>query len=64
MSAVLNLGHHVHFCVKVIPIDFQPEKYIPLKEKDVSNVSCSINVTVTSLSDVPSFHMNQTAYIC
>ena len=25
--------------------------------------SCSINVTVTSQNYVPSFHMNQTAYI-
>ena len=35
------------FWVKVIPIDFQLEKYVPFKEKDVSNFSCSINVTVT-----------------
>ena len=50
---------------KVIRIDFQLEKYIPFKEKDVSYfLSYSINGTVTSQNDVPSFHMNQTAYIC
>ena len=31
-----KLGSRVDFFVKVIPIDFQREKYIPFKEKDVS----------------------------
>ena len=53
----------MHFLVKVIPIDFKLEKYISFKEKDASNFTCSINVTVTSQIDVPSFHMNQTVYI-
>ena len=55
----------MHFGVKVIHIDFQLEKYIPFKEKDVSNCfPCSIKVTVTSQNDVPSCHMNQTVYTC
>ena len=31
-----NLGFRVHFWVKAITIDFQLEKYMPFKEKDVS----------------------------
>ena len=41
---------------------FSTRKYIPFKENDVSNFSCSINVTVTSQNDVPSFHMNHSVY--
>ena len=52
------------FWVKVIAIDFQLDKYIPFKEKDVSIFSCSINGTVTSKIDVQYFLMIQTAYIC
>ena len=32
-----NLGSRVHFLVKVILIDFQLEKYMQSKEKDVYN---------------------------
>ena len=32
-----NLGSRVHFIVKVILIDFQLEKYMQFKEKDVYN---------------------------
>ena len=32
-----NLGSRVHFLVKVILIDFQLEKYMQCKEKDVCN---------------------------
>ena len=53
----------MHFWVKVILIDFQLEKYILFKEKDVSNFSCSINVTVTSQGDTLSFHRNQSLYL-
>ena len=37
---------------------------IPFKEKDVSIFSYSINVTVTSQNDVPSFQMKQSIYTC
>ena len=58
-----NLGSRVHFLVKVILIDFQLEKYMQCKEKDVYIFSCSINVTVTSQNGVPSFHLHQRAYM-
>ena len=32
-----NLGSRVHFFVKVILINFQVEKYMQCKEKDVDN---------------------------
>ena len=32
-----NLGSRVHFLVKVILVDFQLEKYMQCKEKDVYN---------------------------
>ena len=48
----------------MIAINFQLEKYNPFKEKDISILSCNINVTVTSHNDVPYFRANQTAYIC
>ena len=67
------MGYSVGSCVEIrAPLciwrksdsyRFKLKKYIAIKEKDVSNFSCSINVTVTSLSSVPSFHMDKTAYI-
>ena len=51
------------FLVKVILIDFQLEKYMQFKEKDVYIFSCSIDSTVTSQNGVPSFHMSQRAYV-
>ena len=51
------------FLVKVIRIDFQLEKYMQCKEKDVYIFSCSINVTVTSQNGVPSFYLHQGAYM-
>ena len=51
------------FLVNVNPINFQEEKHMPFKETDVFNFSCSINVTVTSQSDIPSFLIKQCAYI-
>ena len=57
-------GSRVHFWVKVILIDFQLEKYMQCKEKDVYIFfSCSINVTVTSQNRVPSFYLHQRAYM-
>ena len=54
----------MNFLVKVILIDFQLEKYMQSKEKDVYNFfSCIINVTVTSQNGVPSFHLHQRAYM-
>ena len=51
------------FLVKVMPIDFWVERYIAFKEKYVSNFSCSLNVTVTSQNDKPSFQMVQRDFI-
>ena len=56
-AAVSKLGLPCAFLSKVIHIDFKLEKYIQIKEKMFPIFSCSINV-------IPSFHLNQTAYIC
>ena len=52
------------FLVKVILIDFQLDKYMQVKKKRcLQFFSCIVNVTVTSQNGVPSFHMNQRAYM-
>ena len=40
------------------------ENIFHLRKKMFPIFSYSINVTVTTQNDVPSFHMNQTVYIC
>ena len=49
------------FLVKLIHINFQLEKYMQFKKKDIYIFSCIINVT--SQNWVPSFYMNESANV-
>ena len=53
----------MHFLVKVILIDFQLEKYMQCKEKDVYNFFLQYLGHSTSQNGVPSFHLHQRVYM-